>query len=173
MKMKTSVKIVAVSALLLAGCETGPSNHQDPFFPSDGKPTSVELVISRTVAAGAAQEATLGAHHFDGPELNSLGAKKLASMVEGRKLHEPMTVYLDLRGEESQLAPARTAAVNTELKHLSVPSDHIVVKMGRNPAVTGSAAATAKGLKAIEPETKDAAGGEGEAGAAEASAGQK
>jgi hypothetical protein len=164
MKLLAS-SLVALTALTLVGCDTKPLDYQDPFFPAEGRPNTVDLTVNRMIVAGAAEEATLSKHHFDGEALNSLGMKKLAAIVEGRKTNLPVTVYLNLTGDEAKLSAAREKSIRSALINLGVTETDAMVKMGSNPAVTGSAATATKSLKTIEGGGEE--GGEGaEAGAA-------
>jgi hypothetical protein len=148
--------IVATVLALATGCtlnKTGDEKWQDPFFPSEDKKSSVDLMLEHTRAKGAAADATLYAAHFDGDELNGLGQQKLSRIVQGRQKNVPVTVYINTPDEPDRVA-RRASMVEAALGKLSVYGSDAKIELGPNPNSGGSAG---KAVQALNGKSEDAA----------------
>jgi hypothetical protein len=164
---KTKIILASLAlSLVTTGCtlnKQGDEKWQDPFFPSEDKKSSVDIMLEHTRAKGAAEDATLYAAHFDGDELNGLGQHKLALIVKGRQKNVPVTVYVNTPGEQDRIAK-RVAMVESALGKLGVYGSDAKVEQGQNPKVGAPAAKAAKALQGDDAK----AGAEGGGGAAPA-----
>ncbi|MFT3789192.1 MAG: hypothetical protein QM770_23945 [Tepidisphaeraceae bacterium] len=155
--------LAAAAVLAITGCtanQPADKKWQDPFFPTESKKNSVDLMFEHSTAVAAAEDSTLYPMHFDGDELNSLGKKKLAAIVQARKKNVPVTVYLDA-SDEAEHNARRVAMVEQTLQAYGIYGSDGKVETGANPAVSTSAAPAVKFLKGTK--TSDAAGAEGAA----------
>ena len=141
--------LAAAVVLTLTGCtanQPAEKKWQDPFFPTEAKKSSVDLMFQHSAAVGAAADATLYPMHFDGDELNSLGKQKLAAIVQARKKNVPLTVYLDA-SDEAEHNARRVAMIEQALQSYGVYGSDGKVETGSNPTNTASAAPAIKFLK--------------------------
>ncbi len=123
------LSLIAVLALALgAGCQS--DKQRGETFDEGDRPSPIGRVAEAQAAAGAKQDATLYDRHFRGGHLDSLGTTKLALMVKGTAVGEPVQVYLDM--PESTVA-ARRAAVTAYLAAAGVPADKVELAVGPNP----------------------------------------
>lgn len=137
--MKLSKKYIVstslTSALLLAGlagCATDGSEVKD-FFPADNEQRHVRQMADAQATAGAREDATIGAAHFTGSKLNSLGTEKLCRMVPD-DLTDDLVVNLNLPAND--LTSARKDAVMAYLKTCGMDASHVKIHDGANMDVT-------------------------------------
>jgi hypothetical protein len=159
--MKLNKKIIVNSGIAaslalasLTGCATDKSTPKD-FFPADNEQRRSRQFMSAQANKGAREDATLGAYHFDGSKLNSLGSEKLARIApmngEGN-----VEIYLNLPNND--MKPARREEVMIYLKTLGMADASIKLHDGANLGVTTP---TADGLARMSKvETGGAAGEE-------------
>ncbi|MGH7180270.1 MAG: hypothetical protein ACREJC_23025 [Tepidisphaeraceae bacterium] len=123
---------------VLIGCQSDKSSFQD-FFPSTAAENrAVNKFADTQAASGARADATLYPRHFDGESLNSLGSKKLDSMLADDDTATPMLVYMDL-DHDGELKPRRDAVVRYLVDH-GMTKDQVEFRAGPNPH-TGALAA--------------------------------
>ena len=154
--MKTTTRIATILLISLAvGCsqKNQKSAYQDPFFPPEKTASSVAQIIDQHAAAGAAADATLYPHHFDGTELNSLGATKLNAILAGRSENAALNLYLNFGKDGDELSDARQATVTTFAREAGVDPSKMAVKFGVNKSTLHR---TDLDIKALKP-TDDAA----------------
>ena len=132
--IQTLVRSSVVMSLLglAAGCA---NSHPQPsqsshFFPEQVK---VQNIMELQVAAGAREDATLQALHFDGTRLNSLGSEKLARMVPENQ-QDNLVVYLNVPGDAS--LAARRDAVTNYLGMCGLEASRLKIEVGSNPNLT-------------------------------------
>lgn len=155
----TIIRVMAAGlmGLTIVGCQNKDMASWDagpngPFIPPEGETRSVELTMNRQIARGAAADGMLYAAHFDGDVLNSLGRQKLDNIVAGTSANAPVTVHLNLLGDESVIEARRTA-VSDYLASLDVPADRIVLETGDNPATRHLASIDGAKLYKVESGT--------------------
>jgi len=132
----------ASAALALAGCQHNDKTpeakkpNSDEWAPDDSA-RAIWKALDHQAIAGARADATLGAQHFDGDALNSLGATKLGMMIDAQS--KVAAVYLNLPADDAQTA-ARRASVQEWLHNAGIASDAFAIKDGPNPATANPAA---------------------------------
>jgi hypothetical protein len=133
---QTSLATISFTAVLslaaLAGCHhdtTQVSARGQDFYPP-GVQTSVDKVSSAQATKGAACDAMLYDHHFDGAALNALGRCKIDLMLRGTSTNKPFTVYLDMPHDTAQ---TRQASVAQYLKNAGIDDSAVQIVMGPNP----------------------------------------
>src|SRR4051812_14440078 len=99
MKLTKNIIVNAGYALSLAlagltGCDSDKSSAQT-FFPPDNDMRRSRQFMNVQATAGAREDLTLGAQHFTGGKLNSLGSQKLARIVPDGNDGD-VIVYLDV-----------------------------------------------------------------------------
>lgn len=154
--------ILSFALLSLASCQ---NKSLDPtletFFPEDSgeirKPQQFAEVMA---ASGARNDAMLGAYHFDGAKLNSLGEDKLSLMLKDDDSPTPMTVYLNLK-EKDAVSKQRQASVVAFLKDKGLADNQIEVIYGDNPSTRSPAAMHITNLG--KTDSADSAGSIGQA----------
>lgn len=120
--------LLGVATVLIAGCE---KNEEAAYFRAPEERPALRL-MERQADLGAAKDATLYAHHFDGAVLNSLGHEKLQRMERGTPGTQDMIVYLDLPADQ-KLTAERRADVARYVTSLGVPQDRVQYVEGPNP----------------------------------------
>lgn len=120
----------------LTGCGTDGSTPRDFFPPIDDTRASREF-INAQADKGAAEDANLGAAHFDGTKLNSLGTEKLTRMLPS-DMTGSMKVCLDL--PEGEQTNSRRDAVIAYLKNCGLAESNITLSIGENKDLTHPAA---------------------------------
>lgn len=146
----------------LTGCATDGSTPKDFFTPEDDT-RSVRQFINTQANKGAVEDATLGAAHFDGLAVNSLGTEKLARMLPENR-DAGLTVYLDV--PEGNEANSRRDAVIAYLKNCGVAESGIKLAFGPNPNLTHLAGEQLANLDKTNTGEAGAGGAEGGAAAA-------
>jgi hypothetical protein len=141
----------AAMIVLTAGCHHDHSQavllHGEDF-PGDNDSRSVWEIRSAQAAAGARQDATLYAVHFDEAGLNSLGQQKLDLMLADEQPSQPLVVYLDLPGDAT--AQKEHQSVADFLKSRGLEDSQIALKDGPNPRTGSSAADAVATLHALQ-----------------------
>jgi hypothetical protein len=143
----------AALVVLTAGCHNGNPPRPAPLlhgeaFPADSDTRSVWDVRAAQAAAGARQDATLHAVHFDQAGLNSLGLQKLDLMLSDEQPTAPLIVYLDLSSDAS--IDADRQAVAAYLRDRGLQDNQIAIRDGANPHAMSSAADAVTNLHAME-----------------------
>ena len=141
----------AAMIVLTAGC-----HHDHPQtvllhgedFPGDNDSRSIWEIHSAQAAAGARQDATLYAVHFDEAGLNSLGQQKLDLMLADEQPSQPLVVYLDLPADAT--AQKDHQSVADFLKSRGLEDSQIALKDGPNPHTGSSAAKAVANLHAMQ-----------------------
>ena len=110
-----------------------------------------------SLAAGAANDATLYDQHFDGTELNGLGLSKVALMLQAAPKNEPLTIYIP-PSMSPERVQQRLAAVNRFWRDSQWAAQRLQMKQGSNPDINTSAAAGLAGLRRMEKEQMQQAG---------------
>jgi hypothetical protein len=160
--------MLVASAMLLLGCQSQDKPEQaerdqfEEFWAPDDRSRSVWAILDRQAAAGAREDAALGAQHFDGDALNSLGTARLELLVAGPT--RPTTVYLNLPDKDENSA-ARRESVNRWLQEAGLASDAVVLKDGPNPSMSRPAAPELSRLWKTESPGPVASGSNEETGA--------
>jgi hypothetical protein len=160
----------AVLVVLTAGCHNHdnasddaarplPERHGEVFQP-DSDTRAVREVNTAQAAAGARQDATLYAVHFDPAGLNSLGRRKLDLMLADETPAEPLTVYLDLpAGTKDQDVQNDRQSVLAYLKDRGLQDSQIALADGPNPRAAASAADAVANLHAMNAGNQNAQSG--------------
>jgi hypothetical protein len=136
---KSSLPTISFTALLslglAAGChhDSNTVNAHGQDFAQPGVTSSVERISNAQAVKGAAADAMLYDHHFDGILLNSLGCKKLDQMMTGTSANKPLVVYLNM---PQNTAKDRQAAVAEYVKNAGVDDSAVQIVIGPNPHVT-------------------------------------
>jgi hypothetical protein len=141
------------------GCATDKSSAEE-FFPPDGPDRRVNQFVNVQANNGAKEDATLRPAHFDGAELNPLGAEKLARMVPEDLNDAPthdVVVYLNL-AEGDATTTARRDNVMKYLRACGLTEAQVELKAGANPAVDSPAASHLARMNKTESGGADAAG---------------
>ena len=133
---QSSLATFSITALLslglAAGCHhdsTTVTAHGQDFAPP-GATSSVEAISNSQVVKGAAADAMLYDHHFDGILLNSLGRNKLDLMICGTSASKPLVVYLNM---PQVTAKDRQTAVADYIKNKGVDDSAVQIVIGSNP----------------------------------------
>ena len=105
--------------------------HGDQFRP-DGEVRSIQRFADAQTAAGARNDATLHAYHFDCLDLNSLGQHKLDAMLKDDDACAPIVVYLELPQGEGEGYDARRDSVAVYLKDRGLQESQIKLVAGPN-----------------------------------------
>jgi hypothetical protein len=130
-------------AALLAGCraeagEPDPAAHWklvgDETMRAETQPRAIDRILLAQTITGAGEDAMLYNHHFDGPELNSLGQTKLRLMLEDLQFLADPHVYV-VSGEAQHMA-----AVRRYLADWGLALDDARLHAGLNPSAGRSAA---------------------------------
>jgi hypothetical protein len=169
--MHGKILVLAATAslgLALAGCtpDTACSKQPDDFFPASGT-EPVQPFSNSMVSNGVAADPTLYACHFDGTTLNSLGEQKLGTIVSGGDAAKPVTVYVDVRHDDTS---ADREAVFAYLRTRGVSADRIDVISGPNPTAGSLAAEHISRLPKTES-SEESSGGGGSSGGASSGSG--
>jgi hypothetical protein len=147
-----------MTAAAMTGCHHDtepPQNRADVFATEPAVHPSQQFVIAQA-AAGARQDATLRAMHFDGSRLNSLGREKLDLMIRDEDVTTPLVVYLDLP-DGAQAADARKSVVDFA-RSLGLPEGQVRFESGPNPALTSPAGQSSEQLHRLSDDKKDQPG---------------
>lgn len=143
----------AALVVLTAGCHHDDSQNSTVLLHGEVIPdhdsSAVWQIRNAQLAAGARQDATLYAVHFDEAGLNSLGQQKLDLMLADEQPAEPMIVYLDLPADAA--ADKDRASVAAFLKDRGLQDTQIALKDGPNPHTASSAADAMADLHAMQP----------------------
>lgn len=148
------IGLVAAAALvvLTAGCHHDDSQNSTVLLHGEVIPehdsSEVWQIRGAQAAAGARQDATLYAVHFDEAGLNSLGQQKLDLMLADEQPAEPLIVYLDLPADAA--AEQDRASVLAFLKDRGLQDSQIALKDGPNPHTANSAADAVANLHALQ-----------------------
>jgi hypothetical protein len=137
-RMRKAILICGSSmiiAIYANGCKQSDAQKQADanFFTPPGQIRDVQRIEHAQMAAGAREDATLLAYHFDKGELNSLGREKLSLMLDDDTSNNPMIIYLDIPGADDFKA-ARQDAVVAYLKDQGLQESQISFRAGPNPA---------------------------------------
>ena len=121
MKNINGLKHAAVLLTLLTGCESARENmrkqaERDAFPPEDDSRSYRRFAMAQE-AVGARHDGMLYSYHFDGDHLNSLGERKLCSMLRDNDHAFPVVVYMNF-ADESRQKP-RQDAVSVFMMDLS------------------------------------------------------
>jgi hypothetical protein len=124
-----------VLLLATAGLMTGCSAAYDKnFFDYDREQSRTRRVFEAQYAAGAQQEASLRAMHFDNvadataaPVLNDLGRERLDYIAAARRPGEAILVTVDVDGVSDELVAAADRYVET----LRLPDGAMRIESGR------------------------------------------
>jgi hypothetical protein len=145
----TKFALMLAVGVILVGCSSDKekTSWEDPFFPPDRVSPPSKVMYDRQAANGAAADAMLFDIHFDGTELNSLGAQKLDLMAKGRSEHTPMKVYLNMP-KDADTTAGRQATVEKALDAAGIAKEQYVLAIGPNPGVLMPADA---GIRALSP----------------------
>jgi hypothetical protein len=151
-------------AALLAGCADDTSAGGE-LLRTEAEPRATSRILLAQTVTGAGEDAMLYPHHFDGVELNSLGAAKLRLMLEDAEfLAEPEIFVVDGR-------PEQMAAVRRFLGEFGVAFQDTSLVAGPNPDTRRPAAVGLGEMQKFE-ETNATGNGTGGATAAGTGAGQ-
>lgn len=148
------IGVFAAAALvvLTAGCHHDDSQNSTVLLHGENIPehdASLAWDIrGAQAAAGARQDATLYAVHFDEGGLNSLGQQKLDMMLADEQPAEPLVVYLDLSADET--VGKDRASVIAFLKDRGLQDAQIALKDGPNPHTASSAADAVANLHTLQ-----------------------
>lgn len=148
------IGLVAAAALvvLTAGCHHDDSQNSTVLLHGELVPdhdsSEVWQVRGAQAAAGAREDATLYAVHFDEAGLNSLGQQKLDLMLDAEQPAEPLIVYLDLPADSA--AGKDRASVVAFLKDRGLQNSQIALKDGPNPHTASSAADAVTNLHTLQ-----------------------
>ena len=131
--------ITALTAI--AGCEA----------PADRGPEAKQVIDLQLAqaAAGSREDATLNASHFDGAKLNSLGEEKLHLIMADDDTAKPVTVYINVAGDDAHSAGYRDA-VSSYLSEQGLAQSDVRFAMGPNPASLHAAARNIKQYDKLE-----------------------
>ncbi|HEY2585478.1 MAG TPA: hypothetical protein VGI81_06935 [Tepidisphaeraceae bacterium] len=159
--------MAAALVMLTAGCHHSADNAARPLpemhgeaFPPDSDTRAVLEVNTAQAAAGARQDASLYAVHFDATGLNSLGRRKLDLMLADETPAEPLVVYLDLPADtDAPAAQKNRQSVVAYLKDRGLQDSQISLIDGPNPHVSASAADAITNLHAMESNNQNAQSG--------------
>lgn len=159
--------MAAALVVLTAGCHHNADNAARPLpemhgeaFAPDSDTRAVREVNAAQAAAGARQDATLYAVHFDGAGLNALGRHKLDLMLADETPAEPLVVYLDLPADTAAPAAQKNhQSVVAYLKDRGLQDSQIALVDGPNPRVSSSAADAMTNLHTLEAGNQNAQSG--------------
>src|SRR5690242_1659024 len=115
------------------GCASGDENE------GTVEAGQVNALLHTQTAAGARSDATLRAYHFDGAALNSNGRDKLDRMLANGSTARPVTVYLDIAGDDFNQS-AHQDAVARYLNDQGLAPGDVKIVMGPNPNAMHNAA---------------------------------
>lgn len=154
--------MAAALVVLTAGCHSAdnaarplPAMHGEAF-PPDSDTRAVRELNTAQAAAGARQDATLYAIHFDVAGLNSLGRRKLDLMLADETPADPLVIYLDLpAGADAHELQKDHQTVLAYLKDRGLQDAQIALTDGPNPHVSASAADAITNLHAMESNTQN------------------
>jgi hypothetical protein len=135
-RMRKAILICGSSmiiALYINGCSQSDAQKQADanFFTPPGQIRDTQRIEHAQMAAGAREDATLLAYHFDKGELNSLGREKLSLMLDDDASNNPMIIYLDIPGGD-EFKAARQDAVVAYLKDQGLQESQISFRAGPN-----------------------------------------
>lgn len=142
----------AALVVLTAGCRHNEAQSSNVIihgedFPGDNDSRAIWQIRNAQAAAGARQDATLYAVHFDQGGLNSLGQQKLDLMLSDEQSAEPVVIYLDLRSDSA--SDKDRQAVIAFLKDRGLQDSQIALKDGPNPHAAHSASDAVNQLNAL------------------------
>jgi hypothetical protein len=143
-KPGASLTLLAVATAALAcGCQTKheAEGRGAEHFLRDDETSAATRTLDRQVAAGAGDDATLRAYHFDRAGLNALGREKVDLILDDAGDEAPFDLYVDVPDADD-----RRAAVMEYLEGITEP-DRVRLMAGPNPdnAFSAAAAMAAKG----------------------------
>ena len=137
--MKTSLKMLALTAVLFAGgCATENVTEESYFnkFVPDDAPRRMHEISRAQTAVGDREDGTLYAWHFDGKDLSPLGREKLSYIVDADS-NEPIVIHMDVK---SETFAERKKSVVAYLQDQGVANSHMNVIEGVNDATLTPAA---------------------------------
>ena len=91
------------AALLVLGCNS--ARYDQDSYDFDPQRSRTRAVLDAQYAKGAAEDASLTEHHFDGLALNGLGRDKLGYMLAHHRAGDDMVVNVDLPGSAGDAGP--------------------------------------------------------------------
>jgi len=135
MNMHTARKTFSIAifaAALMVGCDNNvkPFQAMNDGFAPDDQPRAMDAMYAQQTANGARQDGTLYPMHFTDGQLNSLGYRKLASMVYGPE-NGKLAVYLDVPNDAGYAACE--TSVTTYLTQKGLASNAYSITAGANP----------------------------------------
>lgn len=147
--MSKVLMAAACVALACAGCtNSGASSQCEPLFSADDGSRAVWQSVNAQAAAGARDDATLYARHFDGNgKVSTLGRQKLDMMLHASP---PVSVvYLDVSGAAES---GNRSAVAQYLADAGIAADSVKLIAGPNPANSHAASeGTSRWMKTENP----------------------
>lgn len=154
MTLRNRILIAAGTVLTAAGCSDRSAMNE--FFPPEQR--STHAFAAAHADAGARNDATLQAHHFDGGELNATGREKLDQMMAPRAggAAAPTTVYLNVTGERTD---ARRASALAYLGEIGIDEDAVKIVNGPNPNLKSPAAGHISRMNRTEGQATEPGGG--------------
>ena len=144
-----------VALMSVAGCYS--SEYDQAAYDFDPQQSRTRAILDAQYAKGAAEDAALGEHHFDGIALNGLGQDKLERALAHRMDDALLVVHLDFRGASLQHAEARLKAVRDYLEVRGVALTDGSVVLGPSPRSARASDAMA-GLNRLEQRSTAPAG---------------
>lgn len=140
------------SVCVAAGCNS--SRYDQDAYDFDPEKSRTRAILNAQYAKGAAQDASLTPHHFDGTTLNGLGRDKLDRMLAYSK--RDLVVHLDAVATPADEAQLMLASVRQYLKASGVGVTDETVVLGPSPR-SANADGTLAGVKRLEQ--RDISGG--------------
>lgn len=139
--------LLAAIALTAGGCNS--SRYDKNAYDFDPERSRTRAILDAQYAKGAAQDAALSPHHFEGTALNGLGRDKIDWIMAYGKRQGRLVVHVDIVGADATSAEPMLQSVRDYLTASGVTVTGDMVVLGPSPR-TSNASDTIAGVRRLE-----------------------
>ena len=136
-----TLMFLAAGLLGAAGCNS--SQYDQDAYDFDPQRSRTRAILDAQYAKGAAEDAALTEHHFEGVALNGLGRDKLGWMLAHHTQRDSLVVHVDLQSAGPEDVAPRLKAVREYLAVRGVAVTEQTVVLGPSPRSEASSEALA------------------------------
>lgn len=145
--ISANLLLLCAIALPAAGCNS--SKYDKNAYDFDPERSRTRAILNAQYAKGAAEDAALSPHHFEGTALNGLGRDKIDWILAYGKRQGRLIVHVDIVGSDAAAAEPMLQSVRDYLSASGVPVTSDTVVLGPSPR-TSNASDTIAGVKRLE-----------------------
>ena len=159
---------VLAALVLVTACEQQTGRNYATNWNPDVESQQRAALSHSQEAAGARDDATLYADHFDATALSSLGTAKLDMMLADSHSKNPIIVYLDV---PTDVEARQTAVSHYLMDHAGLKASQFQITLGANPATYNPSAVDLKNYDKTDTAADMSGSGSGSSGSSGSSTG--